>query len=329
MGELWLNESMLGNLLECAALIVVMVIATGVAINQFEKVAVDLRVRKLLLASLLVGLSTSLPELFIALASSFEGNPQIALGDLMGANIANLSWVIGGAAIVGRVIPVVGDYLRGDLWVTMVLALTPFLLMLDGGLSRLDGVILIFGYLLYVNDLIHKGRFKIKQAKLNKHIETRVHGYTERLAHLVKMVVSLIVLGVSARMLVQVSISIASGLGASPFWVGLIVIAFGTTIPELVVSLEAVQKREASLVLGNLLGSVVVNSSLIMGLVAIISPMVLTETLQKGLASLFLVIILGVFWLFTRSKHRLDRWEGAVLVGFYLMFVGLQFLILR
>jgi len=320
---------MLGNLLECAALIVVMVIATGVAINQFEKVAVDLRVRKLLLASLLVGLSTSLPELFIALASSFEGNPQIALGDLMGANIANLSWVIGGAAIVGRVIPVVGDYLRGDLWVTMVLALTPFLLMLDGGLSRLDGVILIFGYLLYVNDLIHKGRFKIKQAKLNKHIETRVHGYTERLAHLVKMVVSLIVLGVSARMLVQVSISIASGLGASPFWVGLIVIAFGTTIPELVVSLEAVQKREASLVLGNLLGSVVVNSSLIMGLVAIISPMVLTETLQKGLASLFLVIILGVFWLFTRSKHRLDRWEGAVLVGFYLMFVGLQFLILR
>jgi len=320
---------MLGNFLECAALIVVMIIATGVAINQFEKLAVDLRVRKLLLASLLVGLSTSLPELFIALASSFDGTPQVALGDLMGANIANLSWVIGGAAIVGRVIPVVGDYLREDLWVTMVLALTPFLLMMDGSLSRLDGVVLIFGYLLYVNDLIHKGRFKIKQAKLNKHVETRVYGHSERLVHLVKMIVSLVILGVSAGMLVQVSISIANGLGASTFWVGLIVIAFGTTVPELVVSLEAARRREASLILGNLLGSVVVNSSLIMGLAAIISPMIFVETLQKGVASFFLIIILGVFWLFTRTKHRLDRWEGAVLVGVYLMFVGLQLLILR
>jgi len=322
---------MLGNFLTVVVLIMIMVLATGVAIEQFEKLSVDLRVRKLLLATLLVGLSTSLPELFITVTSSISGESQIALGDLIGANIANLSWVIGGAAILGKVIPVVGEYAREDLWVTMVLALTPFILMLDGGLSRFDGFLLIFGYLAYLNDLISKGRYKIKQAKLNKHIVSKHHRLvlSEKTIHLIKMILAFLVLAVSSSKLVGVSVNIAHGLGVSTFWVGLVVVALGTTIPELVVSLEAARKKETSLMLGNLLGSVVVNSSLIMGIGAIIRPVVLAETVSKGLAGIFFVAVLGLFWLFTKTKHRLDRWEGAVLVGVYMMFVGLQFLILR
>ena len=129
--------------------------------------------------------------------------------------------------------------------------------------------------------------------------------------------------------MVEVAVAIARGLGASSFWVGLVIIALGTTLPEMIVSIEAVRKREASLILGNLLGSVVVNSSLIMGVGALIRPVLFNDTLVKGLAGVFMVAILGLFWLFTRTKHRLDRWEGAALVGVYLMFVGLQFLALR
>ena len=322
---------MLANFLIGSALVVVMVIATGVAISQFEKLSVDLKIKRLLLASLLIGLSTSLPELFITVSSGLSGEPQVALGDLIGANIANLSWVIGAAAVVGKAIPVVGEYIREDLWITMVLVMTPFLLMIDGGLSRFDGFLLIFGYSLYLTDMVEKGRYRIRQAKISKHIISAHHrlALSAKLGHVIKMGVALVVLGVSASKLVSVSVDIARGLGASTFWVGLVIVAIGTTLPEVMVSLEAVRRRQASLVLGNILGSVVVNSSLIMGIGAIIKPAVFDDTLSKGIAGVFIVAVMGLFWMFTRTKHRLDRWEGAVLVGIYLMFVGIQFYVLR
>lgn len=309
----------------------IMVIATGVAIDQFEKLSVDLKIRRLLLASLLVGLATSLPEFFIMITSGLAGEPQIALGDLIGANIANLSLVIGGAALVGKSIPVVGEYIRNDLWITLILAMTPFLLMMDGGLSRFDGLILIFGYSLYLTDLIEKGRYKIKQAKLIKHIVSKHHRkmVSEKLIHVTKMVISLIVLGVAAMKLVGVAVGMARDLGASTYWIGVVVVAMGTTLPEVIVSIEAVKRKQASLILGNLLGSVVVNSSLILGIGALIQPIIFNDTLTKGLSGIFTVVILGMFWLFTRTKHKLDRWEGAVLVGIYLMFVGLQLLVAK
>ena len=322
---------MLGNLLSGLVLVFLMVVATGVAINQFEKLALELRMKRLLLASILVGLSTSLPELFITITSSLEGAGQIALGDLIGANIANLSWVIGGAAIIGHTIPVVGEYIREDLWITMVLAMTPFVLMMDGNLSRFDGLLLLFGYLLYVKDLIVKGRYRIKQEKLNRRLVISHHrlSVVVRAKHIVKLVLALVVLVACTDRLIDVATAVAIRLGAGTFWVGVVILAFGTTLPEVIVSIEAVRRREASLVLGNLLGSVVVNSSLIMGLCALIQPIVFDENLSKSLSGVFTVAVLGLFWLFSRTKHKLDRWEGVVLVGVYLMFVGMQFLYLR
>ncbi len=322
---------MLANLVIIAALIVLMVVFTGLAISQFEKISHELRIKKLMLASVVVGLLTSLPEILVAITSSASGSPQISLGDLMGANIANLSWVVGGAAIVGRTIPVVGEYIREDLWVTMVLVLAPFILMADGDLSRFDGFVLLLGYLLYLADMIKKGRFDIKQSKMEGrllHVKHKLK-LKEKLTHIFGLCVALALVAVFSAELVRRAVAVSLTLGVSEFWVGLIVLAVGTTLPELVVSLEAAMNRKASLVLGNLFGSMVVNSTLIMALVAFIHPTKFEETAQKGLAGLFLVLILGLFWLFTATKKRLDRWEGVVLVGVYLMFLGLQFLVLR
>jgi cation:H+ antiporter len=106
-----------------------------------------------------------------------------------------------------------------------------------------------------------------------------------------------------------------------------LIISLGTTLPELVLSLFASKKGDVSLLLGNILGSVVVNSTFILGTVAIISPVIYESSVQKGISGIFLIVILGLFWLFTKSKHKLERWEGLSLVGIYLMFVGLQFLV--
>jgi len=325
--DLWLNECMLGNLFVGLILILIIVISSGVAVEIFEKLAHRIRTSKLLLATILVGFSTSLPELFVGIGSALRGQPQISLGDILGANLANLSWIIGGAAVLAGTIPVVGEYLKKDLWITMVAAMIPFVLMSDGSLSRIDGLILIAFYVLYLQDLIKNGNHHLKHLRLTGRVHHRLKTEVHWMVQSFKLVLALGSLAASSWMLINIVLNISASLGVSAFWVGLIVIAFGTTLPELMLSITASKKRDIALVLGNVLGSVVVNSTLILGIVAVINPIDYPESLQRGVAGIFLILVLGLFWLFTKSKHKLERWEGAVLVGVYAMFVGLQLML--
>jgi len=310
-------------------LILVIVVSSGVMIDIFEKLVREIKTSRLVLATVLVGLSTSLPELFVGIAAALRNQPQIALGNIVGANLANLSWIIGGAALVFGAIPVIGEYLRNELWITAGMVMMPFLLMTDGKLTRLDGLVLIFLYLLYANNLVRRGNSPLRALKISgrKIIKHRVKTRMNSIVQAFKLISWLGVLGVSALMLVNLAVKVSGSLGVSSFWIGLIVLAIGTTLPELVLTIVASEKREISLILGDILGSVVINSTLILGIIVMISPIGYTDPLQKGISGLFLMTILGLFWLFTKSKHKLDRWEGAVLVGIYAMFVGIQLML--
>jgi len=320
---------MLLDILFAIILILIMVIASGAAVGVFEKIVHELKVNKLLMATILVGFSTSLPELFVGIASAMRGQPEIALGNILGANIANLSWIVGGTALVSGSIPIIGDFLRRDLWVTMGMGLLPLLLISDGKLERLDGLVLILVYLFYVRDMLRGNSMVLKHSKFATQKKVKHHFKTEveYVLEIVKLIASFGVLIVSSSALINLSIKMSSSFGVSVFWVGLLVISFGTTLPELVLSLMATEKREISLVLGNILGSVVVNSTLILGIIVMISPLKYSGTAQGSVSGIFLVAVMGLFWMFTKSKHKLEKWEGMVLVGIYAMFVGIQFLL--
>ncbi len=318
---------MILDLLSVIVLVVLMMLASGAAVAVFEKLVHEVKVSKLLLATILVGFSTSLPELTVGIESAIRGQSQLALGNLVGANLANVSWIIGVAALLAGSIPVVGEYLRKDLWVTLGAAMTPFMLMSDGLLSRMDGLILIVIYLFYVLNMVKNGSHPLRHLHISRkrhpvhhRLKTEVHWVVEG----VVLVLSLAVLATSSWMLINIATKLAEAINVSFFWIGLLVIALGTTLPELILSISAVKKRDVSLILGNVLGSVVVNSTLILGIVALLGPISYPESAQRGVAGIFLIVILGLFWLFTRTKHKLDRWEGAILIGVYVMFVGVQ-----
>lgn len=317
------------DILFAVTLILIMVIASGAAVGVFEKIVHELKVNKLLMATILIGFSTSLPELFVGIASAMRGQPEIALGNILGANIANLSWIVGGTALMAGSIPIVGDYLRKDLWMTIGMGLLPLLLMSDGRSDRLDGVVLVLVYLFYVRDMLKGKNTILKHSKfaVQKHVKHHFKTKVEYVYEMVKLVVAFGVLIASSSALINLAVRMSSSFGVSVFWVGLLVISFGTTLPELVLSIMASEKREMSLVLGNILGSVVVNSTLILGIITIISPFNFSGTVQGGVAGIFLVFVMGLFWLFTRSKHKLEKWEGLVLIGIYAMFVGMQFML--
>jgi cation:H+ antiporter len=232
--------------------------------------------------------------------------------------MANLSLVIGGLAVFAAAVPVVGEYLKKDLWVTIGLALMPFLMLYDGVISKFEGGLLIILYVVYIF-------FLSGEKTAAKQIRKKMTA-AEKFGLPVIFLLGLTIMAVCSWQLVQVAVSIAAFWGVSWFWMGLLLIAFGTTLPELLLLCFSRNKSKVSVVLPDLLSSVVMNSTMILGMVAMITPVIVVESMQRGLTGLFLVIILGLFWLFTKSKRKIERWEGVVLIGIYLMFVGLQFM---
>lgn len=297
-------------------LLVLIVLSSGVVVDVFERFVLHLPIKKKRLTSILIGFSLALPELFVGIAASLDGKPQMALGTVVGASMANLSLIIGGLAIIASVVPIVGEYLKKDLWVTIGLSLMPFFMLFDGMISRFEGGVLIVLYFVYALFLSDE-KVTIKQSK------KKINNY-EKWGLAIMLVLGIIIMAVCSWQLVQIAGRIAAFWGVSWFWMGLLLIAFGTTLPELLLLSFSKKKNKASLALPNLLSSVVINSTVVLGVVALMSPIVMRESLQRGLSGIFLVIILGLFWLFTKSKRKLERWEGVVLVGIYLMFIGLQ-----
>ena len=128
-------------------------------------------------------------------------------------------------------------------------------------------------------------------------------------------------------MIVRLVIQLAPALGISTVVLSLIVVSLGTTLPELTLAIGAALKKEVALIMGNLFGSVVTNATLIVGILALISPFETINTANYSLVNMAFVIIFGLFWLFTSTKRRLDRFEGLILIGLFFVFVGLELML--
>lgn len=313
-------------------LFVSLTLGTRLTVTAFEKLVSGLSAkRKMIVASLFVALSTSLPELFVTLAAAFEGRPEIALSTVLGSNVVDLSLVIGGAALVGGSLAMVGEYWHFELAAAFMAGVAPILLMMDGALSRLDGFILIVIYLIYLDELVLDGREKsLVKVGAAKHgffmrlKDWRDHGGEGSLFH---FCLGIFLMLVSADLVVKLTVDLAQTYRLSVIILGFLVVSVGTSLPELALSVAAAAKKSIALILGNLLGSIVTNATLIIGLLAIIRPFGVSNLSNYSLVNVAFVVVFGVFWLFSASKKKLERWEGLVLVGLFFVFAGLQILL--
>lgn len=312
-------------------LFVFLALGTRWVVAAFDKLAEGLTSKgKLAIAAILVALSTSLPELFVAVASSLEGRPEISMGNLLGANVANLSLVVGGAAIATGTLPILGNYWRHELAAAFLAGMAPIVLLMDGGLSRLDGFILLVIYVIYLDELVIDGRKKslAKEGVARPGIISKLMIWHQNGVDgsLLKLLLGVGVMMISADFLVKTAIDISSTLRIPGVILGLVIFAIGTTLPELSLSIVAGRKKKTALVLGNLLGSIVTNATLIVGILALIGPFQVRSVTNYNLVNIAFVLIFSVFWFFTKTKRKLERWEGAILIGLFLTFAGLELL---
>jgi cation:H+ antiporter len=125
-------------------------------------------------------------------------------------------------------------------------------------------------------------------------------------------------------MIVKTAQSFATSLGIPVLLVGLFVVALGTSLPELALEIRAIKEKEVALVFGNLLGSTVANSTLIIGLTALIAPIEVVAVNSYLIATLAYIVLFWLFWWLTKTKRRLDRWEGVVMILGYLVFIAIE-----
>jgi len=299
---------------------VVLVFAGSWLVKSLSKIAYFLHMSEFVIGFIIMAFSTSIPELFVGITSAMAKNSALALGTVIGANIIDLTIVIGVAVILARGIKIPSKKTQKDALYMVFIAALPIGLMLMGNeLSRLDGVILIGVFLFYVFHLIKERK------EFKKEIEERITHW-DIVLNVIIFILSLVLLFLSAEYVVYYATEISMELLLPPILVGLFIVSIGTTLPELTFDIQAVIKKHPEMALGDVIGSVVINSTLVLGITSIIYPITANFLLFFSSALLMLVIAF-IFATFVESGRKLYLKEGIALVLLYIFFIMIEFYI--
>lgn len=291
----------------------------------------DLGVSPLVIGLVIVGFATSSPEMLVAGFAAWQGNPGLGIGNAVGSNIANIALILGVSAIL-RPLVSTSNILTRELPLLIGVTAITVLVMLDGGLARGDGVLLL---LLMAGAMAFILRQAVSQQEsddpLAAELTEQIPGTLPLRQAIFWLVFGFVLLMLSSRMLVWGGVNIAETLGVSDLVIGLTIVAVGTSLPELAAAAAAVLKDEYDLVLGNVIGSNLFNTLAVLGLPALIAPGAIPpEVLTRDLPVMCALTLLLVPALFHRRGRsgRIGRVEGVLLFASFLAYEGWLFITL-
>ncbi len=287
----------------------------------------------LLIGMVIVGFGTSAPELTVSALSAAQGNPELALGNAYGSNIANIALILGATALISPIL-MQRSVIRGDLPNLLVVSILSIILVWDGSVVRWNGILLLA---VFAVTMAFSIRREMKKAKTGKGeglpLASASQGESSATPSekslgksILWLVLGLLLLVASSRALVWGAVAIARTLGVSDLLIGLTIVAIGTSLPELASSIAAARKGENDLALGNIIGSNLFNTLAVVGLAATVSPM---DEIEKAVTyrdmPLMIVLTLALIVLGYRRKGdgRLNRIAGAILLAIYAGYLAL------
>lgn len=309
--------------------LVVLVVSADRFVGGSAVLARHFGVPPLLIGMVVVGFGTSAPEMAVSVIAAVQGSPGIALGNAYGSNIANIALILGVTALVSP-LTVHSRVLRRELPVLAgVTALAAFQLWRGGVIDRLDALALlgVFGALLAwtIRQAMRRKTDALGQeVDLELDLERVQEGGTSSPGRAtVLVVVGLVLLIASSRLLVWGAVQIAQGFGVSDLVIGLTVVALGTSLPELASSVAAARKGEYDIALGNVIGSNLFNTLVVVGLAGLIRPIAAgPEVLSRDVPVMAaLTVSLFVMGYGFRGPGRINRLHGLILVTCYVAYV--------
>ncbi len=286
-------------------------------------IARNLGITPMVIGLTVVGFATSAPEILVAATAAIRDASTLALGNAFGSNIANIGLVVGIAAII-HPLTVESEALSRELPAMVAVSLIPVILLIDLTLSRLDGVILLIAFLGFIYWVVKLGKRSSGHDSMEAEYATEIpEGVTQRVA-ILWITIGLLLLLAGANLLVWGAQNIAREIGVSDLVIGVTVVAIGTSLPELAVSVVAARKGLHGLALGNIIGSNAFNMLAVIGVAGVIRP----ATLDLAAVQLHLPVLLGFTVAFffiaynSNGTMRVGRLEGAALLVSFIIYQG-------
>ena len=319
---------MLSNLISVIAGLVALIWGADRFVHGAAATARNLGVAPLLIGLTIVAFATSAPEILVSVIASLKGQPGLAFGNAIGSNIANIGLVLGCVALV-RPIKLRSATLRREMPALLAVTLLTVSLFLDAYLSRIDGLVMLTGLVIVMIWLARLGIRSAPSDPIQQDYEAEIPKNVAMPRAIMWLLVGLAALLIGAHLLVQGSIAVAVYFGVSDVVIGILLVALGTSLPELAVSLVSALRGEYGLAIGNIVGSNIFNLLGVIGVAATIAPI---GVVQSVLSLHIFVMVAFTLVLFAMThdydgRSELSRIEGiALLVAFiaYDSYVVLQ-----
>lgn len=273
-----------------------------------------------------VSVGTSAPELVVAVLATLRGSGDLAVGNVLGSNLANIGLILGATALIHPLL-VVDRVVKREIPIMILLTLLLLPLMMDGTVTRLDGIVLCLLLAFYLAYVFHRGG-KAPVQLLSEYSQV-AEVVRDRNGRAVLVDVGLLVAGMlglilGGKAIVESATFLARALGITELVIGLTVVAIGTSLPELATSVMAAIRQQTDIAVGNVIGSNIFNLTGVLGVSAAVKPIVVApEVLQAQFPALVilsgLVLVVALFPL-AKGRIGIRRWEGAVLLCTYVAF---------
>ncbi len=300
--------------------LIVLIVGGDYLVKGASSIALRLHLSPLVVGLTIVAFGTSAPELLISVQSALKGSPDIAMGNVIGSNICNLALVLGLTAVINPV-RVLSNSIKVDWPMTMGSAILLFLMVREGLLGSIEGMIFLVALTIYLVFTVRKSRKDVMSQKM-KTEDSPIPDVPKKQMwkDIFFIMLGCLALYYGSEWFVSSAIDLAISLGVEERVVGLTVVAFGTSLPEMVTAAVASYKGESDLALGNLMGSNIFNILAILGITAIIKPIYVNEVILNNDIIWMLMITLMILPLMI-VRRQVGRVDGLVLLVVYSIYV--------
>ncbi|HDQ16884.1 MAG TPA: sodium:calcium antiporter [Candidatus Vogelbacteria bacterium] len=302
-------------------------LAGEMVVSGLMKLSRFLGWKEFVVAFIVMALAASLPNLLVGITSALQGHPELSFGDVLGNNLAALTIAVALAVFFSpkKEIPADSRTVQQTSRFTIIAAILPLILVLDGQLSASDGIILIgcfFAYLLWL--FARSERFRLPYEKI---IPCQPQSLKYHLLNILIIFGGVILVAIAAQGIVYSAVKIAELLGISLVLIGILAVGIGNALPQIYFAVSSAKKNETWLILGNLMGSVTIPATLVLGVVALIHPITIPDISLVFISRIFMIVTALLFVIFTYTGKKINRWESVILILLYFLFIILAILV--
>lgn len=293
-------------------------LGSGLAIKSVEKISHYLKTSSFVLSFLVLGLFTSIGELSIGISSIIKNDPEVYIGNLVGASIVIFMLIIPLLALTSKSIKITPEFQKFNLLASLLVIALPILSVMDGKITKIDNILALIIFIFLLVNIQSKNKLIKNLKKINQ-------SKSKIIPEVLKIIFGIIVIFTSSHFIVEQTLYFSKIFQLSPFIISLLITSLGTNIPELSLIVRSAIMKNNEVAFGNYIGSASFNTFLL-GFLGLIYNKEIILNNNYTISLIFLILNLTLFFFFAKSKNTISKKESLILLSTYFIFIAVQVL---